>query len=266
MNPFYRIFIDESGGSGININEPNDRYLTLTGVIICLEDYRNIVVPKINQFKNDIFGSQSDKPIILHRDEIIRKQGNFSILFSKEEQVRFDTCLLDLYKNLPYRVISVSIDKHNHHRKYGYIGFEPYFYCLTVLLERYVLYLENINSIGDVMIESRDKIKDRRLGSSYNLLWVNGTKYINQTTWQSRISTSSIKIIEKKMNETGLQLADLVAHPCRYDTLLEYGVINLQLAPFGRSLCAILRQGKYVVSRRGVLKGCGLKLLSIPDD
>jgi len=265
MNPEYRIFIDESGGTGINFEDINDRYLTLTGVIIKLDDYFKRINPEIDRFKEDIFGRLPGKSIILHRDEIIRKQNYFKILFDKNIQKRFDDGILTLFNELPYKVVSVSIDKHNHKKNYGYIGFEPYLYSIEVLIERYVMFLTDINSSGDVLIESRDKLKDRMLESGFRDLWKYGSPYQNSRKWQNRITSSSIKIVEKKMNENGLQLADLFAHPSRYDTLLEYKINAEQTALFGKLVCTILRENKYITNWRGGIKGCGLKLLSYEE-
>ena len=41
--------------------------------------------------------------------------------------------------------------------------YDPYHYCLAVMLERYVLFLERTKGIGDIMAESRGGKEDNRL-------------------------------------------------------------------------------------------------------
>jgi hypothetical protein len=64
----YHLYIDEVGNSDLgSSNDPNHRYLSLTGVILEV-DYDSIVVtPAIEELKYIYFGSNSTESIILHR-------------------------------------------------------------------------------------------------------------------------------------------------------------------------------------------------------
>lgn len=52
----YRIYIDEVGNSDLNSSDnPNHRFLSLTGLIFDLNYIKNIVVPEIDNFKKKFF-------------------------------------------------------------------------------------------------------------------------------------------------------------------------------------------------------------------
>jgi hypothetical protein len=70
-----------------------------------------------------------------------------------------------------------------------------------------------------------------------------------------------LKVKPKTANVSGLQLADLVAHPSRREILLEHRLIADQRDVFGDKICEILRESKYLRSRTGQIEGYGKKLL-----
>ena len=84
---------------------------------------------------------------------------------------KFDRELLELLSTWDYVVITVCLDKKKHKETYTTWRYDPYHYCLAVLLERYVFYLNRANSQGDVMAESRGGKEDMRLKDSFHRLW-----------------------------------------------------------------------------------------------
>ena len=146
-----RLFVDEVGNGDLvgSATIDNERYLSLTGIITRLDIYQNRFIPEMSAFKNDIFGSDKGSSIILHRREIVRKEGHFSILRDPEICAKFDTGLLHLFKTLPYLATTIVIDKREHFNTYGVWHFDPYHYCLTALIERYVLWMKRHGHIGD---------------------------------------------------------------------------------------------------------------------
>ena len=160
----YRLYIDEVGNSDLKASrDPNHRYLSLTGVIFELEYVAETVQPMIEDLKRRHFSSHPDDPIILHRKEIINKRYPFTILRDKDTEEAFNVSLLHLIRSLEYIVITVIIDKLMHRERYKVWHYDPYHYCLEVLLERYVLWLTEAGFRGDVMAESRGGHEDRRL-------------------------------------------------------------------------------------------------------
>ena len=186
----YRIYIDETGNPDLNSSDnPNHRFLCLTGVILELNYVMDTVYPEIETLKRTYFRSHPDEPIILHRKEILKAKMPFEALRNLEVRKEFDRELLNLLRKWEFSVISVCIDKKAHREKYEIWRFNPYHYCLMIMLERFVLFLRRKNSCGDVMAESRGGKEDQRLKKSFNQLWVNGTAYINPSVLQSVLTS-----------------------------------------------------------------------------
>lgn len=175
----YRIYIDEVGNPDLESSEnPNHRYLSLTGVIIELAQVENVVYPQMEALKVKYFSSHPDDPIIMHRKEILNAKPPFERLKENDIRSAFDHELLELFKRWEYQVISVCIDKKKHKETYSKWRYDPYHYCLAVILERYVFFLNQHERYGDVMAESRGGKEDRRLKASYEQLWESGTEYV----------------------------------------------------------------------------------------
>ncbi|MCI0513574.1 DUF3800 domain-containing protein [candidate division KSB1 bacterium] len=134
----YRIYIDEVGNHDLeHVDNPNQRYLSLTGVIFKLDYVAQVLFPKLEALKTKFFKSHPDEPTILHRKELINKKPPFEILNHPDITESFDAELLTLLEDLEYTVITVVIDK----KQYSVWRFDPYHYCLRVVIERFVLFL-----------------------------------------------------------------------------------------------------------------------------
>ena len=64
-------------------------------------------------------------------------------------------------------MISVCLDKKSHQDTYQVWRYDPYHYCLALLLERFTFFLEHQEVKGDVMAESRGGKEDMRLKKSF---------------------------------------------------------------------------------------------------
>ena len=205
---------------------------------------QDIVSPQLEALKREFFRSHPDEPVILHRKELVNKKPPFGVLRDPEVKRRFDEYLLRLLVDWQYSVISVCIDKKNHKDTYQVWRYEPYHYCLAVLLERYFFFLNERGCKGDVMAESRGGKEDMRLKNSFSGLWEEGTEYIPAEKFHDVLTSKQLKVKPKTNNVAGLQLADLLAHPSRNEMLAEKGFLEKGLRPFGREIVAIL-QNKY---------------------
>ncbi len=247
----YRIYIDEVGNSDLESSDnPNHRFLSLTGVIVDLQYVANTVHPQMESIKAKFFESHPDNPIIFHRKEMLNAKYPFSKLKDFELRKKFDAKLLSLLNNWQYSVITVCIDKLSHKKTYTTWRYDPYHYCLEVLLERYIFFLDFVNSCGDVMAESRGGKEDRRLKDAFNVLYQNGNNYIGPEQMCLRLTSSQLKVKNKANNIAGLQLADLLAHSSRSEILHEKGLLDRELPLFGQKIIGIL-QNKYY--RRGAI-------------
>lgn len=245
----YRIYIDEVGNPDLGSSDnPNHRFLSLTGIILELGHVEKEVHPQMEALKAKYFRHHPDEPIIFHRKEMVNARAPFEVLKDRELCRRFDRELLNLMAAWEYTVISVCLDKKNHKETYTVWRYEPYHYCLAILLERFVFFLNQKTCQGDAMAESRGGKEDLRLKASFHRLWETGTDFLDPLQFRKVLTSSQLKVKLKANNIAGLQLADLVAHPSRNEILQEQGLLGRDLAPFAQAVINIL-QDKYY--RRG---------------
>jgi hypothetical protein len=257
----YRIYIDEVGNHDLkSADNPNERFLSLTGVIFASDYLKSVVIPELNSIKETVFKPDPDDPIILHRKDILNTRGHFKVLCDVETQRVFNEKLLAALTNWNYIIITVVIDKLQHRDQYKIWRYEPYHYCLKVLLERYVLFLQEVNGRGDALVESRGGKEDRKLKDSYTRLYKEGSEYLSAPVLQQLLTTSQLKVKNKCDNVAGLQICDLIAYPSRKEILSESEFI-MKIGSFSGKVINIL-QNKYLRNRRtGTIWGYGKKML-----
>lgn len=259
----YRLYVDEVGNHDLtHADDPNQRFLSLTGVILESEHTTQIVRPEMEAIKSEFFQHDPDEPIIFHRKELVNKLPPFHPLRDPTVEHEFNTRLLTALARWEYRVITVVLDKLTHREQYAVWHFHPYHYCMTALLERFVLLVHYAEAQGDVMVEQRGGNEDRKLKDSYQRLYERGNENIPVERWQTCLTSRELKVKPKSANVAGLQLADVIAHPSRREVLIERGLLVDRRDVFGDQISAILRQDKYHRNKRtGQIDGYGKKLL-----
>jgi hypothetical protein len=257
----YRMYVDEVGNSDLGAStNPNHRYLSLSGVIFELDHVDKVVFPVIENLKKRYFNSHPDDPIVFHRKELVNKKPPFEALQDPNIEQPFNQELLSLLRDLDYLVITAVIDKLEHQRRYSVWRFDPYHYCLTVLVERYVLWLQDHGCQGDVLAESRGGKEDRRLKDSFERVYEKGSDYMKPEQFVTCLTSRQLKVKSKGNNIAGLQIADLIAHPSFRATLARRE--NQALAEnFGGQIARILEESKYKRGPNGRIDGWGRKWL-----
>jgi len=265
----HRLYIDEVGHHNlVSVADPNERYLCLVGVILDLDYSMGEFTEAMNAIKKDIFGTPN---VVLHRRELIdKKPAPYDKLNDTATRERFDTLIIDLIEKAKYTVIAVIIDKKRHVEKYGTWLFEPYHYCLTAMIERYVWWLDEQDAIGDVMAEARSRKQDMKLEATYKKLYKFGTGFnspekkvfVSAELMQKRLSAGEIKLRLKSRNVPGLQLADLIANPARRHLVCKLEKIRMT-SRMGRMIVKILIDRKYRRCKWGNRRivGFGVKVL-----
>lgn len=236
------MYVDEVGNPDLgNTDNPNHRFLSLTGVIISLNTVKSELHPAFERIKEKYFDHHPDEPVIFHRKEMLSGKHPFGTLRDTNTRNQFDNDLLSIIQEMTYTVLTVLIDKKEHTERYTTWRYDPYHYCMAILIERYVLYLERNGLIGDVMAESRGGKEDMRLKKSFRKVTDEGTAYIEPGRINNTLTSKELKVKPKKNNITGLQLADLLAHPSRKELLLDNKLILDQPPPFGARIITILK-------------------------
>lgn len=118
MTGKYRLYVDEVGNSDLTSSQnPNHRFLSLTGVIFEIDYVRTTVFPVIEDLKTRYFDSHPDSPLIFHRKELVNRRHPFSSLRDPAIEESFNSELLTLLNLLDYTVITVVIDKQEHEQR-----------------------------------------------------------------------------------------------------------------------------------------------------
>lgn len=153
------------------------------------------------------------------------------------------------------------IDKHEHKERYNVWHFNPYHYCMTALIERYVMWLQSHGEVGDVMAEPRYKKADKALKRAFQYIWNNGTDNISSADIRKRLTSRELKFEPKGSNVCGLQLVELIAHASHHGTKARFTDTAMQ-ANFGARLYDVLQAKRYRRNpKTGVIVGWGQKWL-----
>jgi Protein of unknown function (DUF3800) len=256
----YRIYIDEVGNNDMgSSNDPNHRFLSLTGVVFDLEYVRSTLTPDVEMLKNKYFNSHPDAPVIFHRKELMNKKHPFKSLVDLQLEQEFNQDYLGLLAKWPFKTITVLIDKLEHQNRYAIWRYDPYHYCLAIMFERYHLRLRELGEKGDMMIESRGGKEDLRLKKSYTRIFEKGTEWIKPEEIDETITSCELKVKPKSANIAGLQIADLLAYPLHRYALKHYNLKNDGRNTFNERILDVIKPKIYKNGNR--LDGYGLKLL-----
>ena len=255
----YRLFIDEVGHHNLKAaSDPSEHYLGLTGVIMGLHYANDTFTTLLNTLKLETFNTES---VVLHRREILNaKPAPFDVLKDAKCRRRFDDALLTLIDNAEFTAITVVIDKKEHSDRYKVWQHHPYHYCLTTMLERYVLWLRDRQAVGDVLVESRGKTDNIKLEKAYRFIYEQGTPNVSPIVMRRVLSSKELKLRTKSANVAGLQLADLIANPAWRYLICKAREVPMT-ASFGSRVVEILYRTKYRRRGDGKIEGWGTKML-----
>lgn len=258
----FRLYFDETGNGDLHAAEksPNERYLSVTGVVIRQDTHDGYLTRRLSALKKDIFGLGESDKLVLHRRDIIRGEGKFAVLRSPKLRAEFDARILALVAECPRTAFTVSIDKSAHKQKYVVWQHSPYHYVLECLAERFVKWLERNNAVGDIVGEARNPTHDKRLRKAYRTLHQRGNQFVSAGQFQARLTSSSLRLLPKDADVAGLQLADILAHPAHRSFKFEQ-LGEREPDDFGAILAAILKRKVYDRSSEGKIQGIGRKWL-----
>jgi hypothetical protein len=201
----YIVYADESGDHSLtSINSQNPVFV-LAFCIFEKTAYREQVVPAAQKLKFDFWGHDC---VILHSHEIRKARGDFNILLNPTTRAAFMEGVNQFMAPLPFTIIAAVIDKQRHVRRYSDPA-NPYEIALGFCMERLQRWLQEHNQheqTTHVIVERRGAAEDTKLELEFRRI-ADGHNAVG------RMANLDIRFMDKKHNSTGLQIADLVAHP-----------------------------------------------------
>jgi hypothetical protein len=197
----YIAYVDESGGPDLIKPDPDFPVFVLTFCVFRVEDYVDIVVAALQRIKFKYFGHDM---VVFHEREIRKATADFAFLTNKEAREDFMDDLNNWVEQSPFAIIAVVIDK----SKFVMLrpkGDDPYHAAMKLGLERLREYIHKHDQPGrtlHIVFEARGRREDDALELEFR------RAIETDNSFPCRIVFAS-----KKVNSTGLQLADLTARP-----------------------------------------------------
>ncbi len=216
----YYLFLDEI--------KANDRYthFCLGGCIIEDMVYRKHIIPYIVKLKSDIFYCSS---IVLHECKISQKSNEFRVLKNKAKELALWNGMKKIFIDFDIKTLCVGIDYQKYKLVYknkSNILNSEYYIALQIILENFVHFLQNVNGMGSVYLESRGIVEDMRLQEKYDIIAKQGTLFIDKSEFKKRLTTISFPM--KDDNNIGIQIADFIPNPvARYFSGIKQKPLNL---------------------------------------
>lgn len=201
----YIIFVDESGDHGMTSINPENPIFALAFCIFKKTEYCSVVKQAITKLKLDFWGHDL---VILHSHDIRRSKGEFAFLFNEEKRKIFLHALHETIKKIPFFIVATAIDKRLYKNNEANPG-NPYSLALEFCLDYSYRFLETakqLDHLTHIIVESRGRVEDEDLGLAFR-------KISNQARLLDDSYPFDIRFANKKTNSSGLQIADLVAHP-----------------------------------------------------
>ncbi|WP_296524011.1 DUF3800 domain-containing protein [Rhodoplanes sp.] len=144
-----------------------------------------------------------------------------------------------------FTIIAAVIDKQQHIKRYSEPA-DPYEIGLTFCMERLFYFLsekKQVDRVTHLLVECRGAKEDARLELEFR-------RICDGRNRAGKMPNFDIRFMDKKHNSTGLQLADLVAHP----------VGRHVIDPTQPNRAYEIVQTKFRRSRAGQFDGYGLKI------
>src|SRR5580704_15815571 len=201
----YVVYADESGDHSLTSINRQHPVFVLAFCVVQKPTYIDDIVPAFQRLKFEFWGHDG---VVLHSHEIRKAHGDFNILLNAATRAKFFERLNGVIDAANFTIIAAVIDKQSHVKKYAKPA-DPYEIALGFCMERLQLCLMErgqADRLTHVQVECRGKAEDAKLELEFRRI-CDGRNAVG------RMPNLDIRFMDKKHNSTGLQLADLVAHP-----------------------------------------------------
>jgi hypothetical protein len=201
----YIVYADESGDHSLTSIDPHYPVFVLAFCVVRKPTYIDGIVPGFQRLKFEFWGHDS---VVLHSHEIRKEHGDFNILRIAATRAKFLERLTGVIETADFTIIAAVIDKQRHVQKYAKPA-NPYEIALVFCMERLqhcLMERGQADRLTHVQVECRGKAEDAKLELEFRRI-CDGQNAVGA------MPNLDIRFMDKKHNSTGLQLADLVAHP-----------------------------------------------------
>ena len=252
------MFIDDTGDvDNAATNDPKRRYASITGVIFEWGYYHRTFDPSFRALKERHFGlTRKGRPPILHRHNLMAKQGPFQVLNDRERLEKWDREALSMYDRATFTVITTAVDKISFYYQNPRWLDDIYLMLVQNAVERFFYFLRANNGTGDVMAEALSDKHDKALKAKYRYVVERGTEHINAESIQRRLTSVEVKVKPKSDDISGLQIADLLAATSFHHCHELYGGGRGPIG-FSRHIAGLLEAQKYYRRANGDPHGYG---------
>lgn len=201
----YVVYVDESGDHSLASVDSAYPVFVLALCVFHKRHYAEKIIPAIEKLKFNYFGHDS---VVLHEHEIRKQKGDFAFLSHLPTRQEFMGQLSSIMDASNFILISCVVDKYRIGRSEG-ASSNPYHIALGMCLEALHSFLsekgqEQIQT--HVVVEERGRKEDAELELEFR-------RFCDGNNASNKHLPFEIIFANKKINSTGLQLADLVARP-----------------------------------------------------
>jgi hypothetical protein len=202
----YVIYADESGDHSLTKIDPIYPVFVLCLCVFRKGDYIRRIVPAIQEFKFRWFGHDA---IILHERDIRKQVAPFHRLSNPSDRSQFMMEMSDILAQCRTSIASCVIDKQK--LKKDHLSQDnPYAIALQACLEKVSVFLERKAErarLTHFIFERRGDKEDKELELEFRR-FADG-----RNRFQGKFSEFEIRMVDKRANSSGLQIADLTARP-----------------------------------------------------
>lgn len=202
------LFLDESGDHNLTIIDKDYPLFVLAGIVLDEKYHREILSAELAKFKLELFGNEK---VFLHYRDYTRNQNGFEKMADKDFRENFYSGLNKVISIAKSTLLACVIDKARHKEKYGLLAMDPYVLSLEILVERFVILLQEAGERGTIIAESRGNQLDNELQLAFLNLKIKGTRFLRPK--QVNETVENIIFKKKEENVVGLQLVDTMVTP-----------------------------------------------------
>ena len=228
------LFIDESEDHNLAVIDPQYPVFVLGGVVLDSAYADGELTERVDALKTRLFGTADT---VLPTADICRNRKGFERLAEPGFRHTFYEEINSLMESLEYTVLACAIRKHDYVNTFGANSRDLYSLCMETLVEILCTSLDDVDSGGEIIAESRGSLLDGELRRAWQRLEVRGTRHL--LGCQIRRRLRALQLRSKSENIAGLQLADLV------------------VAPIGRYLLGKTTHEDYLTVERKLLRNPG---------